>query len=133
MLKYGNRPENFASLPSRLYENGALNPTTQQWVLWVNNISSLFSLASLRTIWNSLPLVGDTSEAASLHLEAKNNILREGEGYEDVHVEYVPTYEAPQLFRWKGYWVEIKRNGGSPMYNPVMGHQASSVIFVTCV
>jgi len=27
MLKYGNRPENFAYLPSHLFENGALNPT----------------------------------------------------------------------------------------------------------
>jgi chaperone BCS1 len=66
-------------------------------------------------------------------LRTKNNILREGGGYEAPHVEYVPTYEAPQLFRWKGYWVEIKRNGGSPMYNPVMGHQTSSVIFLTYV
>ncbi|KAJ6454366.1 P-loop containing nucleoside triphosphate hydrolase protein [Mycena sanguinolenta] len=23
--------------------------------------------------------------------------------------EYVPTYQTPQLFRWRGYWVEIKR------------------------
>ncbi|KAG6835270.1 hypothetical protein H0H93_003258, partial [Arthromyces matolae] len=23
--------------------------------------------------------------------------------------DYVPTYEQPQLFRWKGYWIEVKR------------------------
>ncbi|KAJ7142396.1 P-loop containing nucleoside triphosphate hydrolase protein [Mycena epipterygia] len=27
------------------------------------------------------------------------------------NAEYVPTYKTPQLFRWKGYWVEIKRTG----------------------
>ncbi|KAJ7174695.1 P-loop containing nucleoside triphosphate hydrolase protein [Mycena filopes] len=27
------------------------------------------------------------------------------------HAEYVPTYQQPQLFRWRGYWVEIKRTG----------------------
>ncbi|KAJ6522300.1 P-loop containing nucleoside triphosphate hydrolase protein [Mycena vulgaris] len=25
------------------------------------------------------------------------------------NAEYVPTYEAPQLFRWRGYWLEIRR------------------------
>jgi chaperone BCS1 len=24
-------------------------------------------------------------------------------------VEYVPTYQAPQLFKWKGYWAEVRR------------------------
>ncbi|KAJ7745365.1 P-loop containing nucleoside triphosphate hydrolase protein [Mycena metata] len=27
------------------------------------------------------------------------------------NAEYVPTYQQPQLFRWRGYWVEIKRTG----------------------
>ncbi|KAJ7271803.1 P-loop containing nucleoside triphosphate hydrolase protein [Mycena rebaudengoi] len=26
------------------------------------------------------------------------------------HAEYVPTYQVPQLFKWRGHWVEIKRN-----------------------
>nr|GAT46142.1 predicted protein [Mycena chlorophos] len=26
------------------------------------------------------------------------------------HAEYVPTYHEPQLFRWRGRWVEIKRS-----------------------
>ncbi|KAJ7171437.1 P-loop containing nucleoside triphosphate hydrolase protein [Mycena filopes] len=25
------------------------------------------------------------------------------------HAEYVPTYHKPQLFRWRGYWLDIKR------------------------
>ncbi|KAJ7171396.1 P-loop containing nucleoside triphosphate hydrolase protein [Mycena filopes] len=48
--------------------------------------------------------------------------------------EYVPTYKAAQLFRWRGYWLEIKRgnNGGgaSPMHMNNNGQQ-SSRLFVT--
>ncbi|KAF7289168.1 hypothetical protein MIND_01377900 [Mycena indigotica] len=28
-----------------------------------------------------------------------------------INAEYVPTYQRPQLFRWRGYWVEIQRLG----------------------
>ncbi|KAJ7062705.1 hypothetical protein C8F01DRAFT_1134999 [Mycena amicta] len=28
-----------------------------------------------------------------------------------LNAEYVPTYQRPQLFRWRGYWVEIQRSG----------------------
>lgn len=28
------------------------------------------------------------------------------------NADYVPTYDLPQLFRWKGYWLEIKRSAG---------------------
>ncbi|KAJ6596132.1 P-loop containing nucleoside triphosphate hydrolase protein [Mycena vulgaris] len=27
------------------------------------------------------------------------------------NAEYVPTYKTPQLFRWRDYWVEVKRSG----------------------
>ncbi|KAJ6618441.1 P-loop containing nucleoside triphosphate hydrolase protein [Mycena sp. CBHHK59/15] len=44
--------------------------------------------------------------------------------------DYVPTYETPQLFRWRGYWVEIQRYhaqvqgaGGQP--------QQAAAIYVT--
>ncbi|KAJ7637566.1 P-loop containing nucleoside triphosphate hydrolase protein [Mycena polygramma] len=44
--------------------------------------------------------------------------------------DYVPTYESPQLFRWRGYWVEVQRyraqvqaNGGQP--------QQATAIFLT--
>ncbi|KAJ7884938.1 hypothetical protein B0H13DRAFT_2045346 [Mycena leptocephala] len=30
------------------------------------------------------------------------------------NAEYVPMYRQPQLFRWRGYWVEIKRTGNGP-------------------
>lgn len=46
--------------------------------------------------------------------------------------DYVPTYESPQLFRWRGYWVEVQRyraqiqgSGGQP--------QQAAAIFLTCV
>ncbi|KAJ7081607.1 P-loop containing nucleoside triphosphate hydrolase protein [Mycena belliarum] len=44
--------------------------------------------------------------------------------------DYVPTYETPQLFRWRGYWVEVQRyraqiqgTGGQP--------QQAAAIFLT--
>ncbi|KAJ7727373.1 P-loop containing nucleoside triphosphate hydrolase protein [Mycena metata] len=44
--------------------------------------------------------------------------------------DYVPTYESPQLFRWRGYWVEVQRYraqiqgvGGQP--------QQAAAIFLT--
>ncbi|KIK01770.1 hypothetical protein K443DRAFT_132188 [Laccaria amethystina LaAM-08-1] len=44
--------------------------------------------------------------------------------------DYVPTYELPQLFRWNGYWLEIKRSKGTPTYTQ-MGAQSASIIFIT--
>ncbi|KAF8994252.1 P-loop containing nucleoside triphosphate hydrolase protein [Hymenopellis radicata] len=32
------------------------------------------------------------------------------------NADYVPTYELPQLFRWKGYWLEIKRSNGPNVF-----------------
>ncbi|KAF8892728.1 P-loop containing nucleoside triphosphate hydrolase protein [Mucidula mucida] len=46
------------------------------------------------------------------------------------NADYVPTYELPQLFRWKGYWLEIKRTNGS--YSSVTGPGGGpSQIFLT--
>jgi chaperone BCS1 len=45
--------------------------------------------------------------------------------------EYVPTYDAPQIFRWNGYWVEIKRNKSTPSFNPEFGGQASTTMYMT--
>ncbi|KAJ7615764.1 P-loop containing nucleoside triphosphate hydrolase protein [Mycena polygramma] len=44
--------------------------------------------------------------------------------------EYVPTYQAPQLFKWKGYWVEIKR-GNERSGVTVNGTQQTARIFLT--
>ncbi|PPQ68243.1 hypothetical protein CVT25_005312 [Psilocybe cyanescens] len=40
------------------------------------------------------------------------SILKPG-GHVDEHAEYVPTYDEPQLFRWRGYWAEIRRGGSN--------------------
>jgi chaperone BCS1 len=48
------------------------------------------------------------------------------------NVDYVPTYELPQLFRWQGYWLEIKRNKGSSASSQ-FGGAAPGTIFVTWV
>ncbi|KAJ7602823.1 P-loop containing nucleoside triphosphate hydrolase protein [Roridomyces roridus] len=38
------------------------------------------------------------------------------------NAEFVPTYKQPHLFRWRGYWVEIKRQGGNAGSNPAMAY-----------
>ncbi|KAF5329659.1 hypothetical protein D9619_009197 [Psilocybe cf. subviscida] len=47
------------------------------------------------------------------------------------HVDYVPTYQEAQLFKWRGYWVEIRRNKGQLTYNPAMGQQVVSSMYLT--
>lgn len=33
--------------------------------------------------------------------------------YSDEHTEFVPMYDAPQLFQWKGYLVEVQKGGNN--------------------
>ncbi|KAK7035646.1 P-loop containing nucleoside triphosphate hydrolase protein [Favolaschia claudopus] len=44
--------------------------------------------------------------------------------------EYVPTYQAPQLFRWRGHWMEIRR-GNERGGNTANGVQQTARIYVT--
>ncbi|KAJ6565227.1 P-loop containing nucleoside triphosphate hydrolase protein [Mycena vulgaris] len=44
------------------------------------------------------------------------------------HAEYVPTYQIPQLFKWRGYWLEIKRGNDRAAVN---GGQQTARIYVT--
>lgn len=46
--------------------------------------------------------------------------------------DYVPTYESPQLFRWRGYWVEVQRYRAQIQGNSGQPQQAAA-IFLTCV
>ncbi|KDR78147.1 hypothetical protein GALMADRAFT_245174 [Galerina marginata CBS 339.88] len=48
----------------------------------------------------------------------------------DNHADYVPTYEAPQLFQWRGYWVEIKRSPGQAVFTE-LGSQAHMNLYLT--
>ncbi|KIM42019.1 hypothetical protein M413DRAFT_27547 [Hebeloma cylindrosporum] len=43
----------------------------------------------------------------------------------DAHAEYVPTYNEPQLFRWRGYWAEIKKTLGPR--TPFQAHQGGGL------
>ncbi|KAJ7662552.1 P-loop containing nucleoside triphosphate hydrolase protein [Mycena polygramma] len=48
------------------------------------------------------------------------------------NAEYVPTYQQPQLFRWRGHWVEIKRSKeGEARFTPLGTFQPVSSIFLT--
>ncbi|KAG7089533.1 hypothetical protein E1B28_011207 [Marasmius oreades] len=68
--------------------------------------------------------------------QRKWGIRTRPEGTVKDNAEYVPTYEVPQLFRWNGYWFEIKRSKGAlgiqPM-NPYGMHQSvgGGTIFIT--
>ncbi|KAJ7766515.1 P-loop containing nucleoside triphosphate hydrolase protein [Mycena maculata] len=44
--------------------------------------------------------------------------------------DYVPTYESPQLFRWRGYWVEVQRYRAQIQGNSGQPQQAAA-IFLT--
>ncbi|KAJ7033568.1 P-loop containing nucleoside triphosphate hydrolase protein [Mycena alexandri] len=46
------------------------------------------------------------------------------------NAEYVPTYQAPQLFRWRSHWVEIKRGNERATAN-MNGVQHTSRLFLT--
>ncbi|KAJ7469843.1 P-loop containing nucleoside triphosphate hydrolase protein [Mycena galericulata] len=52
------------------------------------------------------------------------------------NAEFVPTYQQPQLFRWRGHWVEVKRTGAlaggahSPGYGHYPGEAGSIYITV---
>ncbi|KAJ3761276.1 P-loop containing nucleoside triphosphate hydrolase protein [Lentinula raphanica] len=51
-------------------------------------------------------------------------------------VEYVPTYLCPQLFRWRGYWVEISRvqeDSGGPFghSSPGLHYPTVSTMYLT--
>lgn len=79
--------------------------------------------------------MGDAAERANWQLELKTrNEDTNAAGVKDnsPHAEYVPTYSAPQLFRWKGYWVEIRRTDNR-MYNPVMGPEPIATMYLTSV
>ncbi|KAJ6534266.1 P-loop containing nucleoside triphosphate hydrolase protein [Mycena capillaripes] len=49
--------------------------------------------------------------------------------------EYVPTYQAPQLFKWDGYWVEITRSndsrGGTTINGMQLGQTGGARISLT--
>ncbi|KAJ6534162.1 hypothetical protein B0H19DRAFT_1241383 [Mycena capillaripes] len=48
------------------------------------------------------------------------------------NAEYVPTYQVPQIFRWRGHWVEIKRSKeGEARFTPMGIFQPISSLFVT--
>ncbi|KAG6852907.1 hypothetical protein C0991_008250 [Blastosporella zonata] len=51
----------------------------------------------------------------------------------DGNADYVPTYKMPQLFRWNGYWIEIKRSSSSRQSIPdqMQGGYSPSTIFIT--
>ena len=51
----------------------------------------------------------------------------------DGSADYVPTYELPQLFRWRGYLVEVKRSNTGSRIMAGQGAQNRGVIFISYV
>ncbi|KAJ6568096.1 P-loop containing nucleoside triphosphate hydrolase protein [Mycena vulgaris] len=49
------------------------------------------------------------------------------------NAEYVPTYQEPQLFRWRGHWLEIKRtkDGGGTLFTPAGEFKSVASIYVS--
>ncbi|KAF9556916.1 P-loop containing nucleoside triphosphate hydrolase protein [Agrocybe pediades] len=55
--------------------------------------------------------------ASSLRQWTVNLEGNKTEGHVDEYAEYVPTYEDAQLFRFGGYWMEVKRGWGNNRIN----------------
>ncbi|KAJ7745847.1 hypothetical protein DFH07DRAFT_776612 [Mycena maculata] len=51
------------------------------------------------------------------------------------NAEYIPTYQLPQLFRWRGHWLEIKHNkdGTEGRFTSSGTYQHISSIIVTSI
>jgi len=49
----------------------------------------------------------------------------------DENADYVPTYAMPQLFKWKGYWVEVQRTRPAKIYTPPGMQPPGATIFIT--
>ncbi|GLB44345.1 putative mitochondrial chaperone BCS1 [Lyophyllum shimeji] len=49
----------------------------------------------------------------------------------DGSADYVPTYKRPQLFRWKGYWMELKRSQDRPERDHQGGIHAPSTMYLS--
>ncbi|KAJ7779739.1 P-loop containing nucleoside triphosphate hydrolase protein [Mycena metata] len=49
------------------------------------------------------------------------------------NAEYVPTYQRPQLFRWRGHWLEIKRSkeAGAAEFTPMGTLRPTTSIYLT--
>ncbi|KAF8884507.1 P-loop containing nucleoside triphosphate hydrolase protein [Infundibulicybe gibba] len=74
-------------------------------------------------------------QSRDFRVSAKNSKRRwsvkaGSDSHPDGNADYVPTYELPQLFRWKGYWLEIKRYKGVVAMSQY-GGQTSATIYVT--
>jgi chaperone BCS1 len=46
------------------------------------------------------------------------------------NADYVPTYGPPHIFRWKGYWVEIKKETGNQTIVPY-GMYSTNSLYLT--
>ncbi|KAL0945440.1 hypothetical protein HGRIS_000930 [Hohenbuehelia grisea] len=66
-----------------------------------------------------------SSRKFGIKIEGEKTDAEEEDG-----AEYVPVYEIPQLFSWKGYWVEIKREQ-SMMQQSSRGSQSGPMMYLT--
>jgi len=53
------------------------------------------------------------------------------DGVSDAHAEYVPTYDEPQLFRWRGYWAEVKKSKPTNSFMHGIGNHISGGLHLT--
>ncbi|CAA7264045.1 unnamed protein product [Cyclocybe aegerita] len=76
-----------------------------------------------------LPLLADLiKDTAELATEDADGNPRNTAG--GAHAEYVPTFDQAQLFKWRGYWAEIRR--ANPMIRPGMiGQPSTTMMYLT--
>ncbi|KAF9473951.1 P-loop containing nucleoside triphosphate hydrolase protein [Pholiota conissans] len=74
--------------------------------------------------------VNATNSTSKWTVDISNPDSKNTDAAKDKNAEYVPTYEEAQLFKYKGYWVEIRRTIGT-RFNPALGNQPSVSLYVT--
>ena len=97
---------------------------------WNVFTSDLYSQTQ-ENVWKRSCEFRVTAASSQRKWSVKPNHHTQSQTMDNSIVEFVPIYDAPQLFRWKGYWVEIKRSKGTTVYTPELGGQQRATMYLT--
>lgn len=90
----------------------------------------LILLLTNDNVWNRSKDFQVTSKTSRRKWGIGRSTNSNATGVQDDIADYVPTYSAPQLWRWNGYWIEVARDTnssrGSEHYYGGGGHNSGS-------
>ncbi|KAJ3501740.1 hypothetical protein NLJ89_g9203 [Agrocybe chaxingu] len=102
--------------------------SSRKWGVKPDSTSVSASVSGKRLAFH-LPLLADLiKDTAELVAEGADGKPRNTD--RGAHAEYVPTFDQAQLFKWRGYWAEIRRT--NPMIRPGMiGPPSPTMMYLT--